>query len=247
GNVMATRHGHTYLAYLQVLQGRLRVAAATYATVERLFSGQEALHGLPHGSSYYVGMGDLRREWNRLEEAEANLAQGMALVQGLLANHADVIMRGYSAMARVQQAQGHGAAALATLEAFVQLARERQFAPLLLEQAAALQARLRLQQGDLGAALRWAGESGLAPEDEISFPHEAAQLTLVRVRIVAGQTQAVVLLLSRLLADAEAKARMHSAIEILTLQALAYDALNDRERALTTLERALALAEPEGY
>src|SRR5262249_43761334 len=65
--------------------------------------------------------------------------------------------------------------------------------------------------------------------------------------IVAGQTQAVVLLLSRLLADAEAKARMHSAIEILTLQALAYDALNDRERALTTLERALALAEPEGY
>jgi len=40
---------------------------------------------------------------------------------------------------------------------------------------------------------------------------------------------------------------MHSAIEILSLQALAYDALNDRPRALTALERALVLAEPEGY
>jgi LuxR family maltose regulon positive regulatory protein len=54
-------------------------------------------------------------------------------------------------------------------------------------------------------------------------------------------------LLSRLLADAESKARMHSAIEILVVQALAYDALDDRPRALTVLERVLALAAPEGY
>ena len=40
---------------------------------------------------------------------------------------------------------------------------------------------------------------------------------------------------------------MHSAIEILVVQALADDALDDRPRALAALERVLALAAPEGY
>jgi LuxR family transcriptional regulator, maltose regulon positive regulatory protein len=189
----------------------------------------------------------LQREWNKLDAAEAYLARGMELIQGTLATEADVIMRGYLTLARVQQAQGEGEAALATLDAFVRLARERQLFPLLIEPAAALQARLQLMQGDLPAALHWAEGSGLSSDDALSFPREMAYLTLARVRIAAGQAEAMLPLLQRLLADAEANARLHSAIEILVLQALAYDARNDRARALTALEHALALAEPEGY
>jgi LuxR family maltose regulon positive regulatory protein len=156
-------------------------------------------------------------------------------------------MRGYLALARLQQARGHGAAALATLEAVMVLARERQFFHLLIEHAAALRARLQLMQGDLAAAVSWAEASGLFPDDEPYFPREAAYLTLARVRIAAGQAAAVVPLLDRLLADAEAKARLHSAIGIRVLQALAYDALDARPHALAALERALTLAEPEGF
>jgi LuxR family maltose regulon positive regulatory protein len=156
-------------------------------------------------------------------------------------------MRGYLTLACVQQGQGNGAAALSTLDAFVQQARQRQFFEALIAQASALRARLQLMQGDLGAALHWADASGLSPEDEISFQHEAAQLTLARVRIAAGQAQSIVPLLARLLADAESKARMHSAIEILVVQTLANAAQGDRPCALRTLSRALALAEPEGY
>jgi LuxR family maltose regulon positive regulatory protein len=246
GYVTETLHSYTTLASLQVLQGRLRAAAATYSEIERLVPTPDALHSLIGGPAYYFGMGDLRREWNQLEKAEGDLTRGIALVQGGLTTEADAIVRGYMALARVQQARGDGAAALATLEAFMELARERQFFPLLIGQAAALRARLQLAHGDLGAALRWADASDLPPDD-LNFPREAAYLTLVRVRIATGRAQAVVPLLHRLLADAETKARMHSAIEVLALQALAYDVLNDRERALTTLERALALAEPEGY
>lgn len=54
-------------------------------------------------------------------------------------------------------------------------------------------------------------------------------------------------MLDRLLQDAEAKARMSSALEILILQALALYAQEDRTTALSTLERALTLAAPEGY
>ena len=54
-------------------------------------------------------------------------------------------------------------------------------------------------------------------------------------------------LLERLLQAAEDGGRMGSAIEILLLQALAHDAQGGTSSALAALERALALAEPEGY
>ncbi len=247
GYVTETLRSYTALSGLQVLQGRLRTAAATYTEVERLVPGRDALQALIGSPSYYIGMGDLLREWNNLDAAEGYLTRSMELVQGTLATEADAITRGYIALARVQQARGDGAIAIATLDAFMQVAQERQLFPLLIERAAALRARLQLLRGDLPAALRWADESGLSPDDPISFPREAAYLTLARVRSAASQTEAVVPLLDRLLADAEASARMHSAIEIRALQALAYTAMRDRSRALTALEAALALAEPEGY
>jgi LuxR family maltose regulon positive regulatory protein len=54
-------------------------------------------------------------------------------------------------------------------------------------------------------------------------------------------------LLHRLLEDATAKARMSSVLEILIVRALTYWAQEAREDALAAIERALVLAEPEGY
>jgi LuxR family maltose regulon positive regulatory protein len=53
--------------------------------------------------------------------------------------------------------------------------------------------------------------------------------------------------LERLLKAAEEGGRTGSAIEILALQALAHEAQGDGPAALAPLERALMLAEPEGY
>jgi LuxR family transcriptional regulator, maltose regulon positive regulatory protein len=54
-------------------------------------------------------------------------------------------------------------------------------------------------------------------------------------------------LLERLLHAAEAGERTGSIIEILMLQALAHQVQGDISAALVPLERALSLAEPEGY
>jgi len=54
-------------------------------------------------------------------------------------------------------------------------------------------------------------------------------------------------LLERLLHAAEGGGRIGSVIEILALQALAHQAQGDTSSALAPLERALSLAEPEGY
>ncbi len=88
----------------------------------------------------------------------------------------------------------------------------------------------------------------------MSYPREGEYLALARVRIAQGRDDPVspflqdaLRLLDRLLGDAEAKARLGSVLEILVLRALALQAHGDRTSAFSTLERALLLAEPEGY
>ena len=79
---------------------------------------------------------------------------------------------------------------------------------------------------------------------------EAAQLALARVLIVKGDApsrERALALLDRLLQAAEAEGRAGVQIEALALQALAHWRRGDRAGALTALERALRLAEPEGY
>jgi LuxR family maltose regulon positive regulatory protein len=118
-----------------------------------------------------------------------------------------------------------------------------------------VQAQVELAQGNLAIATRWADASGLsAADDDLSYLREREYLTLARVRIAQGRDdragpflQDALHLLQRLLQDAETKARMGSALEILVLRALAFHAQGDRTEALSTLERALLLAEAEGY
>ncbi len=247
--------GITLLARLYVLRGRLRLAAATYAQVMQVVSRPEILQTIFRSLSYYFGLGDLLREWNELDAAERHLLQGMALINETRAVEPFVVTRGYIALARLEQARGNTRAALATLDTLAQLAEQRHFVPHLVAQGAAMRAQLELAQGNVAAAIRWADSSGLSAEDEdLSYPHEGAYLALARVRIAQARNdpaapflQDMLHLFERLLRDAEAKARLGSVLEILVLCALALEAQGHRTSALSTLERVLVLAAPEGY
>jgi len=255
GDLFALLTSMTLLARLQVLQGRLRQAATTYEQMVHVVPGQEMLQVLVGSAGYYFGLGDLLREWNDLDAAERFLAQGMELVRGTLTVAAHVVTQGYATQARLQQASGDYHGAIATLDAFAQLARERHFISDVGVHMAAVRTQVELAQGNLKASVRWVDASGLTASDEdLSYPHEREYLTLVRVRIAQGRADPVgsflqdaLHLLDRLLTDAEIKARMSSVLEILVLRALALHAQSDRAGALSTLERALMFAEPEGY
>ncbi len=251
---LLTLRGLNLLARLQVLQGRLKQAAATYEEIAQVILEPEELEVLIDGPAYYFGLGDLLREWNELQAAQQHLAHGMELIEGMQSIDAEQLWLGYAAVARLQQAQGRYDQALATLDAFLQLARQRHVASLLLAQAAALRAQLELAGGDLPAARHWAASSGLSADDDPCYLHEQAYLTLARVRLAeellcptrCGLAD-VRFLLERLLAAAEASRRWHSVLEILLVLALALEGQGDRTAALATLGRALVLAEPEGY
>jgi LuxR family maltose regulon positive regulatory protein len=106
----------------------------------------------------------------------------------------------------------------------------------------------------LGEALGWAREQGLSAEDNLSYLREFEHITLARIllaRYRSDRTDSAIReaigYLERLLQAAQEGGRMGSAIEILVLQALAHQMPGDISAALAPLERALTLAEPEGY
>ena len=155
-------------------------------------------------------------------------------------------------MARVKEAQGDLDGALDLLDE-----AERQYVESPdpdVRPVAALKTRVWVAQGRLTEALGWTRERGLSAHDDLSYLREFEHITLARVLLARYQSDReeryiheAMGLLERLLKAAEEGGRMGSVIEILVLQALAHEAQGDSPGALVPLERALPLAEPEGY
>jgi LuxR family maltose regulon positive regulatory protein len=242
------------LAGLQRRQGRLRQATMTYREAYAVAAVSGGPAALVNGAAYYFGLGDLLREWNDLDAAADLLLQGRTIVLEALATQAETLALGYIALARLQQAQGDGRDAMATLDEFEQVARQRHVVPEMLARGGAARAQLALVQEDLPTAVWWADTSGLQVDDDLSYVCEHEYLTLARVRIAQGRNDPArsflrdaLQLLARLLDAAEHGGRADSVIEILVLQALACHAQGDLSAALAVLDRALTLAAPEGY
>jgi LuxR family transcriptional regulator, maltose regulon positive regulatory protein len=243
------------LARQQVLQGHLMQAATTYEEVVRVVPEPKVLRALSSGAAYYFGLGDILREWNKLDDASRYLIEGMDMVGGTQTVFADDLTLGYIAQARLQQARGEYGKAISTMDTFAQLAHQRNFVPHLVARGFAVRAQVELARGNLAEAIHWAETSGLSTTDDNRiYPREWEYLTLARVYIAQGRDDPeshflldALNLLNRLLQDAEAKARIYSALEIAILRALALDAQDDHQGAQIALERAVMLAEPEGY
>jgi LuxR family maltose regulon positive regulatory protein len=188
----------------------------------------------------------LLREWNDLEAAVRCAWECVAV--GKQSEYPDLLLVGYIELSKTLQAIGDADGALRAMQRTKQLAVSMSAWTLLAMEAR--EADLRLLQGDVAAASRWAQECGLSIEDEFNILQEYKYLTLARVLVAqdrqrSGQVPGRTLrFLARLLDLAEAAGAMMFVIEILALQALA---LQKSDQALIPLERALSLAEPEGY
>lgn len=259
GNLFTLLRSISNLARLRSTQGRLHQAALTYSKVlEEAPGGLQGMVGSAthyFGPAYFFGMGSLFYEWNNLESAQQYLLQGIDLVRGTLTADADMIIFGYACLARLRQAGGDNAGALAALEDLAQIGEQRKFLPGLAARQSAEGARIRLAQGDLRAAVRWAETSGLSVTDlDLPFLRETEYLILAQVVIARDQDnpdgsslQDVIGLLDRLLQSAETGSRMGSVIEILSLRALAFHALGDFGAAREAIFKALRLSRTEGF
>lgn len=237
------------LADIQITQGRLHEAMTTYERGLQ-WAMPPGAPVLPGAADMYVGLSNLDYEHNDLATATRRLLTSQSL--GVLAGLPQNPYRWRAAMARIRAAQGDLVGAVDLLDQAERL-YDGNFSPNV-RPIATRRIRVWLAQGRLGESLAWAREYGLSVDDELSYLREFDHITLARVRLASYQhdrsndSLSVVLdLLERLLKAAEADKRKGSAIEILGLQALAYHAQRNLTAALLSLQRALALAEPEGY
>jgi LuxR family transcriptional regulator, maltose regulon positive regulatory protein len=237
------------LADIRSAQGRLGEVMRTY---------EQALQGAPEQggpvlrgtADMYVGMSEVYRERDDLPAAIQHLLRSQELGEhnGLPQNR----YRWRVAMARVRQAEGDLAGALDLLNEAERLYRGDFFPNV--RPVPALKARVWIAQGRLGEALGWAREQGLSADDDLSYLREFEHITLASLLLARHQDEPAehslhqaTRLLERLLLAAEAGERTGRVIEILVLQALTRQRLGDIPAALACLERAVTLAEPEGY
>ena len=238
------------MADIRLVQGRLGAAMRTYE--QALQRADEQSGPVLRGTAdMYVGMSEVYRERDDLAAATRQLLRSQELGEaiGLPQNR----YRWRVAMARIRQAEGDLDGALELLDEAERLYMGDMFPNV--RPVPALKARVWIAQGRLGEALGWAREQGLSADDDLSYLREFEHITLARVLLARSRRASgpgtplheAARLLERLLLAAEEGGRTGRVIEILVLRALAHQTLGDIPAALACLERALTLAEPEGY
>ena len=238
------------LADIRIAQGRLRDAMRTYEQALQLATGPGS-PALRAAADVHVGMSDVLRE-----QGESHAAMQHLLTSKELGEHNGFPQNRYRwhvVMARIREGDGDLDGALDALHEAERL-HVPDFNPDV-HPLSALVARVWVRQGRLDDALGWARERGLSAEDDLSYLREFEHITLARV------------LLARPTRD-EADRSMRQATgpsgaPPAGRRGRCADGERDRDprpagarpprtgrrRAPPScrLERALALAEPEGY
>ncbi len=234
------------LVDIRLVQGRLREAVKIFENLMEKTSapGEPAFPGTP---DLFLGLCGLLLEQGDTETARQFLQKSDEL--GEPSGLPDWRYRSCLTHARYLEILGDLDGALEQMKQ-----AERLYTPSALPNLRppnALKARLMTKLGQPDEALAWAREQGLNVDNDLNFFQEFEHLTLARALGAEhendGSELEVPKFLDRLLQAAEAGGRMGSAIEILMLQALNFKAQNDSPQAFASLERALTLAEPQGY
>ena len=238
------------VADIRRTQGRLGEAVSAYERALELATVEPGAPALRGTADMHVGLAELLLDRNELAAAAERLARSHQLGDhnGLPKNP----YRSRVSMARLREAEGDLDAALALLDEADRV-YDGDYSPNV-RPVPAVRARLRVRRGELNHALAWARERQLSAGDELSYLREYEHVTLARLLLARHTTgrgatclEDATSLLNRLLAAAEEGGRTATVIETLVLQALAEQARGDIAAALASLERAVSLAEPEGF
>jgi LuxR family maltose regulon positive regulatory protein len=254
GSPLGVVAGAFDLAELLMRKGSLVQARA--ALEEALdWARERKIENLPATAPLHIGLGEVLREQNELEAAEEHLRTGLDLAE---LGFKTISGQGYLTLAHLQYVQGDLRAARKTF-ALAENTMQDWETPEMLAHLAAHRVHLWLApvDGDFVAAVDWAKQQQIAlslngNDRESALPNILRLIAVVRVLLAQARNgdktlDKVLQLLERLHQVAEADQRMGRLIEILILEALAYQEQGQTDSALNALEKALKLAESEGY
>lgn len=179
--------------------------------------------------------------------ARAELERGFAAAArfGMVPTFGLGVPDAYLALAR--QATGSPEAALETVRAVARDARAAG-ATRVATQAAEIEARIRLLQGDLAAAATWAEQQPADVGGEVADPgRQPRDTTVARVRLAQFRPAEARSLLATARVTAEADNSVAELITIGILETAVAEASGRRAAARRSLEAAVRLAAPGGY
>lgn len=188
-----------------------------------------------------IALAELLYQSGRTDEARTCLRDGLDSARRLSVDM--YLLEAAWTEALLEQAAGNPSSALTIARTSQERAQQARL-PRLASLLAALQADLRLRQGDIAAATRW---TETARPDTASPARELEAFTYVRMLLAQGRPAQARTLLDGLRAAAEEAGRVRRLITIHILQALCCHALTDTSGTTAALEQAVRLAAPGGY
>jgi LuxR family maltose regulon positive regulatory protein len=244
------------LAQLDIIQGKL------YSAMERLTEAQEIATDVWEKPPYVtgillIGKADIYYQWDDLESAQKCSTEGIRLIEKW--NEIGGIY-GYITQARIKRVRGEMEGAREDFKIARRLAEKFDISQIDDIYVDVFQVRFWIEEGNLRKALDWVKGRGLndnmvrdkcteerSGDSVLGYVKEIEYITLARVRLAQGYPEEALRILVQLQKEAERMERGASLIEILILEALAYQAKSDIDTAMKILERVLFLAQPEDF
>ena len=200
---------------------------------------------LPLSARIFSDLSKVYYEWNKLEQAAHFVHQCLEVSQQW--GNIEMQASGCLMRARIELAHANLEKVRAYLHTAEHINRDNQLAPWNSIRIEAYLEHFWLLQGSLEKVSQRLKASSINPADEITYLHEPRYLILLRWLLTDGDYEAALGLAQRMLKKANDGQRMLRVVELMVLQSLAYQGMKDIISAGSTLERAVSLAQPEGY
>ncbi|HEX2981208.1 MAG TPA: LuxR C-terminal-related transcriptional regulator, partial [Anaerolineaceae bacterium] len=221
-------------------QGRLR-QAFTLVTENEDYVRQRGNRRFYIVGALNLLWGEILLEWNRLDEAETQIREGLRLMEDWPIPQ--MFCLGYCIFARLLLAQGDADSARITLAKAEDLHQSHTFHPEFTNHLEQAQTLLWSAEKNLPALETFVREWDTRDRSDLRFRYEAHWIELSRALLALGRYEDAAEILERL--SASTGERQGSRITILTLLTVVF---HDRPAlAESALEEALGLAMPEGY
>ena len=262
GNYYAALASKEQLGDMAMMQGQLHRAAEHYGRglqMAQEWSAQDDKGAGPllAEGGPRLGLGTVLYQWNDLTGAARHLQRAIELGEW---GETWSRMHGFRLLAYLRQAEGDDTVAVDLLQRAcairdtIGVRQQNVGTEPGLVQLCILLSRRKLEMAHLLSDLSERIEAeGLQPGDEVDFTsptgyhRESEYADLARALVALDRAGEALPLLERLLSAAQTMDRWGDAIRYLAQQALAYHTIRDLPSALTCLDQALILAEPEGY
>ena len=234
-------HALCDLAGLQIARGQLRRAEASCQRALHL-AEREGAHPIPGADFAHARLAGVLLHYNALEAAQRHAELGLEISRRR--GQADITFFCLLTLAEVRRALADVPGVQAALQQARQMERGADWHTALIAQA---EASLALSQGDSQPAETWLIKLGWRPGAEIPAGQNTAFLLVAQILLGKRDYQATLAVIEQLLASARSFGSVTLELMLLVLQAQAYHGLGKVDSALSALQRALELAESEGY